>query len=340
MNAASEGVVLAGISQWGGKPVADWPIAEMPQNGDAVAPRLGDMVGRSLVMQRLFSRLRQAAPHLRIVTLEGEPGTGKALAARTLYSFGPASNAPFVACAASRFASTEAQALLEEVRGGALFLTRVNELTPEQQSRLFDFIEWWEHRSARNNGEFLPRQLFVGSQQSLRQLSAGGAMRSDLCYRLTAIRFVLPPLRERREDISTLADWLATRHGATHGKPMRGLGQGSLARLMSHSWPGNVRELETVIANAVMECEGQWIRPIDIPALLPHAQPHKTNEEPGANAADDPNNDPNLDRMILRHIEHVLATTGGNKLRAAQLLGISRSTLYRLLEPGNLATQR
>ena len=158
-------------------------------------------------------------------------------------------------------------------------------------------------------------------------------MRADLCYRLTAIRFVLPPLRERREDIAMLADWLATRHGAVHGKSIRGLGPGSLSRLLAHSWPGNVRELETVITNAAMECAGQWIRPIDIPPLLSagESQNKAVAQAPDSNA----DYDPNLDRMILRHIMQVLAKTGGNKLKAAQMLGISRSTLYRLLDSGS-----
>lgn len=329
---------MAGATRWIEQPEADRLRTELPQHdgrSNGSASRLGSMVGRSLVMQRLFSRLQQSAMHLRILALEGEPGSGKTLTAKTLHALGPAANAAFVACAASRFTSADVQPLLEEVRGGTLFLTRVNELTVPQQARLFDFLEWWEHRNGHDSSGFLPRQLFVSSQQPLRQLSANGVLRSDLCYRLTAIRFVLPPLRERREDIGVLAEWFATHHGTMHGKPVRGLGPGSLARLLSHSWPGNVRELKAVITNAAMECEGQWIRPIDIPPLLGAARPAAQEEK----AQPRPEDDPNLDRMILRHITQVLARTSGNKLRAAQLLGISRSTLYRLLEPGNHAAK-
>lgn len=294
---------------------------------DAHTERLGGMIGRSPVMQRLFSRLRQAAPHLRIVTIEGEAGTGKTLMACTLHSLGAAAGVPFVACAASRFVSEDTQALLEEVRGGTLFLTRLGDLAPGQQSRLVDFLEWWEQRGGGNAQGIFPRRLFVGSSKPLRQLAAGGELRADLCYRLGAIRFELPPLRERRDDIAPLAEWFAVQHGAAHGKTIRGLGHGSLQRLLSHNWPGNVRELETVMTNAAMDCPGQWIRPIDIPPLI-DAQPAVS---PATTANSD---DPNLDRMILRHITEVLAQTGGNKLRAAQLLGISRSTLYRLLDSG------
>jgi DNA-binding NtrC family response regulator len=311
-------------------------LAAASAAGSGEATRLGEMLGRSLVMQRLFTRLRQAAQHLRLVTIEGEAGTGKLLTARTLHGLGPAADAAFVSCPASRFLSAETQTLLEEARGGTLVFTRIGELTAAQQSRLVDFLGWWEQRSGRDGQGFLPRQIFVTSTKLLRQMSANGELRPDLSYRLTAIRFELPPLRERREDIAPLADWFVVRHGAAHGKPMRGLGPGTLQRLITHAWPGNVRELETVMTNAAMDCPGQWIRPIDIPPL---AAVQPATESRIADLMMAAGDDPNLDRMILRHISHVLTRTGGNKLRAAQLLGISRSTLYRLLASGGLASQ-
>jgi DNA-binding NtrC family response regulator len=136
-------------------------------------------------------------------------------------------------------------------------------------------------------------------------------------------------LRERREDIPLLADLFAQRFSDTHGKPIRGLGPQTLPHLYHYSWPGNVRELESVISSASLACHGQWIRPIDLPALRA-AAPLPTAPEPLLNSA--PDDDPNLDRAILRHIQRVLARVEGNKLRAAKLLGISRSTLYRLLD--------
>jgi DNA-binding NtrC family response regulator len=327
-----ERAVVASLTQWSENSFVDGAIGAAAVTGESA--RCGEMVGRSLPMQRLFSRLRQAAPHIRIVAIEGEAGTGKTLTARTLHRLGPASGAAFVACAAARFMSAETQTLLEEARGGTLLLSRIGELSAAQQTRFVDFIEWWEHRSARDAQSFLPRQLFVSSSKPLRQLSAAGELRGDLSFRLTAIRFELPPLRERRDDIGLLADLFAAKHGAARCKPIRGLGPGALQRLLSHSWPGNVRELETVVANAAMDCPGQWIRPLDIPPLV--NTPQLRMQAPAEPVPDD---DPNLDRMILRHISQVLRKTGGNKLRAAQLLGISRSTLYRLLDSGNSASQ-
>lgn len=319
------------LTQWGSEPEAQVPPAE-----NKGIYRLGGMIARSKVMDRLFLRLRQTAPHVRIVTFEGEAGTGKMLAARTLHALGPASGAAFVSCVASHFLSNDAQPLLEKTRGGTLLLTRVGDLAPEQQSRLFDFLEWWEHRNARDVSGSFPRQIFFSSQQPLRQLSANGRMRADLCYRLTAIRFVMPPLRERRDDIVVLAGHFAVAQGAARGKTMRGLNPAALQRLTSHSWPGNVRELETVISRAVIKCQGQWICPADIPVLTPDPKRQVYPPVQVVSAASEEKKEAddelNLDRMILRHIKSVLVKTEGNKLRAAQLLGISRSTLYRLLE--------
>jgi two-component system, NtrC family, response regulator HydG len=112
---------------------------------------------------------------------------------------------------------------------------------------------------------------------------------------------------------------------------MRGFAPGALGRLTAHTWPGNVRELESIIVAAALECPGQWIRPIDIPRLqwpIPEATP-----APVDSIVDDPN----LDRAILHHITRILARANGNKVRAAKMLGISRSTLYRLLDSSHSA---
>jgi DNA-binding NtrC family response regulator len=128
-----------------------------------------------------------------------------------------------------------------------------------------------------------------------------------------------------------LAENFARHFSSTHGKPVRGIGPQTLQRLAAHTWPGNVRELQSVIHTAALDCEGQWIRPIDIPALS--AAP-----DPRGLSSGQSEDDPNLDRAILRHINLVLARADGNKLRAAKMLGISRSTLYRLLDAGSVSS--
>lgn len=296
---------------------------------------LGSMVGRSSIVQRLFSQMRSTARHLRIATVEGETGTGKALAARTLHDIGTASKAPFTPCPATQFFSNGPSLatpipLLKDARNGTLFLSHVEELSLEQQTRLVSFLQWLDNQQARRIPDSVPRQVFFSSSQPLRRLAASSSFRADLCHRLTAIRFAIPPLRERRDDLALLADFFARRFSATHGKPVRGLAPHALPRLTAHTWPGNVRELESVIHSAALECEGQWIRPIDIPVLSP--SPADIASNPVV-----PEDDPNLDRAILRHINLVLTRVDGNKLRAAKMLGISRSTLYRLLDSAGVS---
>ena len=297
---------------------------------------LGFMVGRSTVMQRLFAQMRSTAPHLRIATVEGESGAGKTTAARTLHTLGPAASGIFLPCPATQFFE-QLPAVIRESRDGTLLLTHIEELSGNQQVRLLDFLQWLDHQHARHTPESAPRQVFFTSNHPVRKLVSAFSMRIDLANRLTVIRFSMPPLSERREDVPLLAEYFARRFSATHNKPVRGLGPQALPRLLTHLWPGNVRELESVIHAAALECEGQWIRPIDIPSLA-SAFP-ATDLAPAGSSAhgtapqrDHPDDDPNLDHAIYRHINLVLARVDGNKLRAARLLGISRSTLYRLLD--------
>ena len=292
---------------------------------------LGPMAGRSLVMQQLFVRMRCTAPHFRLVNVEGEPGSGKMLAAQPLHRLGPSAAGPFIPSVASAFLD-DPEALWKDARAGLVYLSRIDELSPDQQRRLRDFIEHAAHERIRATKTSAPLQLVAGSAQPLRRLAAAGSFRPDLASHLTAIRFVMPPLRDRKDDIPLLAGLFLRAWSQQHRKPLRGFAPGALARLTTYAWPGNVRELESVIADAALECPGQWIRPIDIPRLhwpVPSAAPALA--EPSLE-------DPNLDRAILRHITRILARVNGNKVRAAKMLGISRSTLYRLLESTHPST--
>lgn len=288
---------------------------------------LGAMAGRSLAMQHLFARMKSTAPHFRLATVEGEAGTGKLLLAQTLHRLGPAAGGPFAPYVAADFLAN-AQGFWKEAGHGLLWISRVDELGPEQQRGLRDFLERAAHERMRQGLTQGPLQLVAGSSQPLRRQAATGGFRSDLAGHLTAIRFALPPLRERRDDIPLLAAMFLRRWMKEQARVLRGFAPGTLARLAAHDWPGNVRELEAVISGAAMDCPGQWIRPVDLPRL---EWPATT----AAAAVNDPEaEDPNLDRAILRHITRILARCNGNKVRAARLLGISRSTLYRLLETG------
>jgi DNA-binding NtrC family response regulator len=223
-----------------------------------------------------------------------------------------------------------------------LFLDRVHQLDLRQQESLDNFLHYWEHRRSaaetRQPGRVVqidcrgPAQIVFSSSIELRAASAaqGSAFRQDLASKLGAVRFRLSPLRERREDIPLLAQLFLQRFTQTYGKQVRGLGPGTIAPLLRHCWPGNVRELEEVIVAASVETESQWIRPIDLPRL---AVESRLRPAPGGDVAFGQRavEELNLDRAIHLHVRRVLERVRGNKLRAAQLLGISRSTLYRIL---------
>jgi DNA-binding NtrC family response regulator len=232
--------------------------------------------------------------------------------------------------------------VLRSAHSGMLFLDRVHQLSRGQQELLADFLHWFDdhqfrarhslagagsahHGSDRPGREdALPAQIVFSTSVSLRDPNGVARFREDLASRLCSVRFHLPPLAQRREDIPLLAQVFIQRFARIYGKPVRGLGPGTIAPLLRPSWPGNVRELEETINVAALETESQWIRPIDLPPLTATAR-HVPSAE------GDAEDDFNLDRAIRNHVYRVLERTRGNKLRAAQLLGISRSTLYRIL---------
>ena len=275
-----------------------------------------------------------------LATVEGEEGSGKLLLAETLHGLGPCAAGPFTPALATQFVE-HPQPIWNQAHSGLLYLARVDELSGEMQLRLREILEQAAHERIRTRVIAGPLQSLAGSSQPLRWLAAEGGFRSDVAARLTAIRFVLPPLRERQDDIPLLADALLQRWVEQHSKRVRGFLPEALNRLGRYAWPGNALELRTVVEAAALECPGEWIRPIDLPALgaWTPARTAKGDFPAGgavrsATGEDSAEEDTNLDRAILRHVARVLAIAGGNKVRAARMLGISRSTLYRLLESG------
>jgi DNA-binding NtrC family response regulator len=282
-------------------------------------PPPAGVIAISHSMKRLLVQVECAAPHLRIATMEGETGTGKSLLASLLHQRGPAATHAMIKRDAREWLS-EISGEPDRIQPGMLYLEGIDMLTPEEQHLLL--------RSTKRIMEPVagdPVQLIVASSRPLRRLVAQGSFLPDLAYRLTAVRFAIPPLRERREEIGPLSQLFVTRFSQKYAKQVRGLGPGALSRLLTHPWPGNVRELSSVLEAACLEIEGQWIRAIDLP-LTPAAATTISTE-----SKQQPAEDLSLEGAVRRHVSRVLALTRGNKLRAASLLGISRSTLYRML---------
>jgi DNA-binding NtrC family response regulator len=305
---------------------------------DAGPPAI-QIVGVSAAWRKLLMQADMVAPHLQVAAIEGESGSGKHTLARYLLSRSPLSGLVFQRRDAREWLATNAD---PSTLAGFTYLDRVDLLAPPGQGLLLGVLKTLQDRPP---GRAV---VLASSQTPLRQMAGQGLLLPDLAFRLTAMRFAIPPLRQRREDIAPLAQFLLERICARYQQRPVVLGPGTLACLLQHSWPGNVRELASVLENALLEAENGVIRPAGLalpdgpqlppnslfdPALIanPWANPTAIpgamlGLQPAVRAAD-----LSLDAVIRHHVQYVLDLNRGNKLRTARQLSISRSTLYRIL---------
>jgi len=277
--------------------------------------RTSDIVGVSAAWRKLLMQAEMAAPHIQVGTIEGEHGSGKQTLARYVFSRSQLANSAFKRRDAREWLATDAN---PAALAGFTYLDRVDLLAPPGQGLLLGVLKALQDRPP---GRAI---VITSSETSLRQMAGQGLILPDLAFRLTAIRFGIPPLRQRREDIAPLAQALLERLCERYRQRSVVLGPGALARLLQHDWPGNVRELASVLETALLEAVNGVIRSTDLaipdgpvvqPAPLLPAQLDNLS----------------LDAVIRHHVQYVLDLNRGNKLRAAQQLSISRSTLYRIL---------
>ena len=279
------------------------------------SPPATHVVGVSAAWRKLLMQAEMAAPHLQVAAIEGEHGSGKQTLARYLFSRSPLAAASFQRRDAREWLVADAD---PATLAGFTYLDRVDLLAPPGQGLLLGVLKVLQDRPA---GRAV---VLASSQTSLRQMAGQGLLMPDLAFRLTAVRFAIPPLRQRREDIAPLAQGLLDRICARYQQRPVMLGPGALARLLQHNWPGNVRELASVLEAALLEAVDGVIRAGDlaVPTGLdaqPELQPLLRQENLS------------LDAVIRHHVQSVLDLNRGNKLRSARQLGISRSTLYRIL---------
>jgi len=279
------------------------------------SPAQSQPVGVSAAWRKLLMQADMAAPHVQVATIEGEHGVGKHTLARYLFSRSPLSCAGFLRRDAREWLVTDAD---PSTLAGFTYLDRVDLLAPPGQGLLLGVLKALQDRPP---GRFI---MLASSQTSLRQMAAQGLLLPDLAFRLTAVRFAIPPLRQRREDISVLAQSLLERICTVYQQRPVIFGAGTLARLLQHNWPGNVRELAAVLETALLEAVNGVIRPDDL--ALPTGLETPSEMRPATQTGT-----LNLDAVIQHHVQYVLDLNRGNKLRAARQLGISRSTLYRIL---------
>jgi two-component system, NtrC family, response regulator AtoC len=277
------------------------------------------------------------------VLVQGETGTGKELVARAIHEASPRAERPFVVvdCAAlpetlfeselfghERGAFTGAvtarRGLLETSAGGTCLLDEIGELTAPLQAKLLRALQERTIRRVGGN-EAIPVnvRIVAATNRDLRKLVADGAFRDDLYYRLNVVTITMPPLRERATDIPLLAQRFLEKFAQSSGRPVKRLAPQAAELLESYAWPGNVRELEHVIERAVALSASETLLADDFP---PHVR-----AEPGTHLRL-PAPRMTLEDVKRWYVNAVLEEAGGNKLRAAELLGIDRRTLYRILE--------
>ena len=313
-----------------------------------------NLVGKSEPMREVLRHVRKLAPQKTTVLVEGESGTGKELVARALHDLSPRSAFSFVAvnCGAipgelmeselfghAKGAFTDAsrakKGLAEEADGGTLFLDEIGEMPLQLQVKLLRFLQDEEVRPL---GDVRPRKVDVrvvaATARSLRKAVDEGRFREDLFYRLDVVHVRLPPLRERAEDIPSLADHFLARFARLRPElPGMSLSDEAREALAAHTWPGNVRELEHVLERAVVLAEGPVIHAEDLPDAV--------RDPPRARGAAAPPPDGSLSiKRGTRALEEsliraALERTGGNRTRAAELLELSyRALLYKIKDYG------
>ena len=299
------------------------------------------IVGQSAALMDVLGTVSRIAPTNASVLITGESGTGKDLVARLLRHYSPRRDDAFVTIdlgsipeqlfeselfGYEKGAFTDARrsksGRMEMASGGTLFLDEIGNLSLPMQSKLLTAIE---KRHITRLGAVEPIsidvRLICATNANLRQLVGEGSFRQDLLYRINTIEIAIPPLRERGEDILMLADHFQRLYSRKYKKTIKGLSREAGSKLMKYPWPGNVRELQHVLERAVILNEGTVLRPDDFPL---YTASYERKKEP------DP--DLNLEQAERKIIERALRQSNGNMSYAAELLGITRFSLYRKIE--------
>ena len=302
------------------------------------------IVSRSPAMIDVFEMVRKISRHYVNVLLLGPTGSGKELVAHAIHQISPVANQRFAVCNCSAIVDTllESQlfghvrgaftgaaetraGLFEYANGGTVFLDEVGETSLAMQAKLLRVIQNREiQRVGSPEVRRVDVRLIAATNRDLRSEVASGHFREDLYYRLSTIQIRVPSLAERQEDVPALITFFIKKYNAAYAKHIQGLTRRAQVVLLQHSWPGNVRELENVISSASLVAPNDFIDVQDLPEDL-------QNPESSQEAAKSWRPLP-LGEVRKDHIERVLKLCAGNRVRAAQMLGIGRTSLYRYLK--------
>jgi DNA-binding NtrC family response regulator len=330
--------------------------------------RLGGMVVRSAQVRKVLKSVSQLSPYKATVLISGESGTGKELIARALHTLGPVPNGPFVTLNCSNLvealaesqlfghvrgaftdARDESQGYFRSANGGTLFLDEIGELPLKLQPKLLRSVETHEVQPVGSSHCYkVNLRLVAATNRDLRAMVKAGTFRDDLYFRMSAAAIFIPPLRERREAIPAFIGYFIEQYDRLFSKNVSDISRAAIDLLCAYQWPGNVRELSNAIESAIILSENNRILVSDLPEqivdgtgaelLTSHGETPANGHEPALAAHPAPQIDFGseplgflLDDVIKKTLVRSLEETEGNRRRAADLLGVSRSTLYRML---------
>jgi DNA-binding NtrC family response regulator len=310
--------------------------------------RLGDLVGGSKAMQDVMRIVEMAAPSSASVLITGETGSGKEIVARTIHKLSPRAGGPFVAINCSAIPETLMESEIfghergaftgaaerrigcfELADGGTLLLDEIGEMPAPTQAKLLRVLEDRKVRRLGSKSETpVDVRVLAATNKDPENAVGQGQMRQDLFFRLNVFHIHLPPLRDHKDDIPLLVEYILHDVNEKHGKHVRGIGAEVMDIFMSHTWPGNIRELRNVLERSTIMCEKDMITRSCLP------------DEFGKSHAKGPSDLSNIrfpvgttvDAMERELILQTLNATGNNKTRAADLLGISLKTLHNKLK--------
>ncbi|MGB7750047.1 MAG: sigma-54 dependent transcriptional regulator [Candidatus Acidiferrales bacterium] len=312
-------------------------------------PGFADLIGVSVKMQRVYRLIERVSQHAYPVLILGESGTGKELVARSVHYSGVRRNKPFIPVDCSSLVPTliEAelfgyvkgaftgalhakQGLMEIADGGTLFLDEIGDLPFDMQAKLLRALQEKEVRPVGSTDRIpLSARIIAATNRDLDASVRAGTFRQDLFFRLNVVQIKIPPLRERKTDIPILVNSFLEKFSEANGR-IRTISEDAIARMMAYDWPGNVRELENAIERAIALGSGPILHAGDLPTNMQYGTGERL-----------PQNDEllPLDELERRAILRALREAGGDKLAAARMLGIGKTTLYRKLKQYDAQSQ-
>ncbi len=315
------------------------------------------IVGSAPAMIDVYKTVAQVAPTTASVLIVGESGTGKELVARAIHAKSPRASKPFVAvnCAALPESILESElfghekgsftgaigtkrGLFEEANGGTLFLDEVGDISTKMQVQLLRVLQEGEIRRVGGTETIkVDARVVAATNRDLKADVAAGRFREDLYFRLQVVTVRVPPLRERKQDIKLLVHHFLTKHAERLKRPLPRVATDALEALEAYGFPGNVRELSHIVERAMLLAREGVVTVTDLPKEISTTNGKNGVATGGSALVEDW---PTLAVLDRRYIDRVLARTGGNKTRAAEVLGIDRRTLNRMFARERAAAAR